>query len=653
MNHASLLQGMQCEALIIRGTDIHGMEMPHALFMIRHALSGFYGSSGTLVIHKNNAVALWTDSRYEIVAKDICRARKWDLFIQTENSWESQVQWISQQSQINVHTNISSDTLSQGASIVLCELQHSYSEYMKIKSYAQKAGFIVKNIPHAVLHTRAVHFLQEQNDVRGIDTLSNTSILTKDTDVWHIHDKNVFYNIQEKLQIIEHYKEEKHAHCFISANLHEIAFLTGLRSNILPHLMLCPCVLAVIYNATIQKNHYVFMLPQKLCNASFMQKLSKYLNVSIETIQCLPYENLLKETIDLSHITKLLAQYHKPIMLYDPDSLPVALVHALQNDTAMLQAIESPLKHRKDVRNDNEITLIKESALVDCTALLEAFHEVVEKLTHGETLYEKSVVEIVQKHRKAQSGFLEESFQSISAAGKNGALPHYAIANTKGNRIQSNEPYLLDCGAHYACATHAGTTDITRSFLFSKLIPCETMHEDTKQIQAYKADYTAVLKAHIALATSIFPSNTKGKDLHEKVRDVLRKQNNRTYEHGTGHGIGFCTDVHEGSYSISTQGLCEHCVKPNMILSNEPGYYVQDIWGIRLENMLRVCEGTHAQFLQFETISFFPFQGNLVITENLTELEKTWFYDYQTTCKNILEPRVSKGARTLLEKLTS
>lgn len=654
MIHEVLLQNTQCEAIIIRGTDMHGVEIPHPLFMIRHALSGFYGSAGTLVVHKNGAVGLWTDSRYEIAAQDICTARAWDLFIHSEHAWESQVKWISQKS----YTNAQSHT----ASIALCELQHSHREYTELASCAKKSGYTLKNIPHATLHTRALHFLQQPYDERGVSTLSNTNIVTNSTKIWHVHEKKIPYKVQEKLCVMENYIHTMHAHCFISANIHEIAYLTGLRGQIMPHLMLCPCVLAIIHNATSQKMCYVFMLPHKLCNASFTQKLHTYLNVPIETIQCIPYENLMKETIDVSHFTKFFAEYIDPIILYDPDHVPSALVHALQSDAiirkcgGILHARESPLKYVKDVRSDGEIALIRESVLVDCTALLEALCEVVEKLSEGEILYEKSIAEIVQKHRKAQRGFLEESFQTISAAGENGALPHYAITDTKGSRIQSDEPYLLDCGAHYACETHAGTTDITRSFLFSKLISCATHNahtENNEKIHAYKEDYTAVLKAHIALATSVFPSATRGKDLHENVRDVLKKQNNRTYEHGTGHGVGFCTDVHEGICGISARGLCEDCFKPNMVLSNEPGYYVKNVWGIRLENVMRVREGESSDSLQFETLTFFPFQQNLVIESKLTELEKTWFCNYQDACKNMLEHRVSKGARALLERLTS
>ncbi len=628
------------------------MEMPHAAFMVRHALSGFYGSAGTFIVHKSGAVGLWTDSRYELAAQKICTAKGWSLIISSECAWEMQAQWIAEHSEAPRST--------QKALIVLCELQFSQSEYKELTLCTQQYGYRLQNISHASLCKRALQVLKQRNDERGIALLSNNTIVKDTKDLWHLCEKHVPYNALEKLHALKNFVKNKGAHCFVSANIHEIAYLTGLRATLLPYLMLCPCVFALIH--ALQDTHYVFMLPEKLCTTSFAESLHKHLAVPLKSIHTIAYEALMKETIDVSNFTSMLQRHQNPHVLYDPKNIPSALVHALEGDSTMrackgtLEEVTSPLRSIKDVRSDAEIALIRESIAVDCAALLEALSEVVEKLEQDETLYEKSIAEIVQKHRKAQAGFLEESFQSISAAGVNGALPHYAIADGAGSLIKTDEPYLLDCGAHYACATHAGTTDITRSFLFSELLS-STKHNarvnNSEKAHAYKEDYTAVLKAHIALATSVFPSSTTGKTLHEQVLAVLAKENNRSFGHGTGHGIGFCTDVHEGEEAISTRATRKGGLKPNMVFSNEPGYYAKNIWGIRLENMMRVCKSDKPELLQFETLTFFPFQQNLIIESKLTALEKTWLCNYQNTCMHMLKARASKRARRLLENLTS
>lgn len=643
--HTTLLQNSDADAIIIRGTDMHGMEMPHSSFMLRHVLSDFYGSAGTLLVHKNGSVGLWTDSRYELSAQRICAARNWDLTIQSERAWEQQVRWVAQQSRAVPHAN--------SASIMLCELQFSQNEYEDIASYAKQHGYALKSISYQCLRARALTVLQAQKNARGIAMLSD-EFMVRTHDLWHLHDKRVPYNAHEKLRAVYDFVKHNDAQCFISADIHEIAYSTGLRATILPYLMLCPCVFALVLDSVSHHMQCVFIIPQKLCTSSFAHKLHTALAIPVGAIHTIAYETLLRKTIDISHLTRTLAQHKTPRVLYDPVRFPMALVHALQRDTSMracggsLKVARSPLRDMKDIRSDAEIGLIRESIATDCAAILEAMHEVVQALTRGETLYEKCVSDIVQKHRKKQSGFLSESFQTISAAGSNGALPHYAIEMGSGSIVKSNEPYLLDCGAHYACKTHAGTTDITRSFLFSHII--SSQHESTAC--AYKEDYTAVLKAHIALATSVFESSTTGAVLHEKAQGVLRQQNNRSYGHGTGHGVGFCTDVHEGEQTISKHACDKDRLAPNMVFSNEPGYYVKNLWGVRLENMVRVCKSAQQDMLAFETLTFFPFQQNLVVHSKLTNAETTWLANYQATCMRMLENRVSTGARALLEKLT-
>ncbi len=206
------------------------------------------------------------------------------------------------------------------------------------------------------------------------------------------------------------------------------------------------------------------------------------------------------------------------------------------------------------------------------------------------------------------------SFDTISGAGSNGAVVHYRATPETNKTLEPGTLYLIDSGGQY----RDGTTDVTRTVAVGA--PSEEM----------RRHYTLVLKGHIAIATARFPSGTRGVDLDAFARRALWDAG-LDYGHGTGHGVGSFLSVHEGPQSISRNGMAE--LEPGMILSNEPGYYREGHYGIRLENLLAVTgaapvEGGETNMLGFETLTLAPFDRRLIAPEILSAAELDWLNAY-------------------------
>lgn len=265
--------------------------------------------------------------------------------------------------------------------------------------------------------------------------------------------------------------------------------------------------------------------------------------------------------------------------------------------------IENPCLLPKYVKNSVEVENIKSAAKKDSVALINFLHWFHNSES---SMFELDVVEKVHYFREQQDGFVEESFATIAAADENAAVVHYA-PNADSNKIIKNI-LLLDSGGQYKY----GTTDITRTVA----LRMPTLKE--------KLFYTLVLKGHIAVANAKFPKGTTGSQLDSLARQFLW-QHNADYGHSTGHGIGYMLHVHESPVGISKSNNVP--LQPNMLLSNEPGYYLADNFGIRLENMM-VVQNASDDFLEFDTISLIPFDMKFIDFSLLTKPELNWLKTY-------------------------
>jgi len=254
-------------------------------------------------------------------------------------------------------------------------------------------------------------------------------------------------------------------------------------------------------------------------------------------------------------------------------------------------------------------------------------------------LDEIEAVRRLEGFRRATNQLREISFDTISGSGPNGAIVHYRVSEATNRKLRAGELFLIDSGAQYL----DGTTDITRTVAIDK--PTNEMRER----------FTLVLKGHIAIALARFPKGTRGVDLDPFARRALW-QHGLDYDHGTGHGIGSYLSVHEGPQSISRAGMA--ALEPGMICSNEPGYYKEGAYGIRIENLVLVTEltklpGADRETMGFETLTLAPIDRRLIVKEMLSADETQWLDDYHSRVAAALGPELDEEARAWLKQATA
>ncbi len=230
---------------------------------------------------------------------------------------------------------------------------------------------------------------------------------------------------------------------------------------------------------------------------------------------------------------------------------------------------------------------------------------------------ELSAEEKLLEYRKEQDLFKQLSFPTISAFNENGAVIHYRSSSKTNKIIQKDGLYLIDSGGQYL----NGTTDITRTVAIGRPTNEQITH------------YTIVLKAHIAIASVVFPSNTTGGELDILARTHLWKFG-IDYMHSTGHGVGNYLSVHEGPQAISKGNKVK--LMPGMILSNEPGYYIPGKYGIRIENLMYIDRQENG-FLNFKQLTSVPYDRKLINIHMLTKNEINWINSYHQFAYENLE----------------
>ena len=285
----------------------------------------------------------------------------------------------------------------------------------------------------------------------------------------------------------------------------------------------------------------------------------------------------------------------------------------------------------KSQKHSSEIAHIRHAMQKDGIALCHFFHWLENALKNKEAINELTIDEKITAFRAEQDGFIGLSFSTIAGFNANGALPHYRATPESYSEIQGDGLLLIDSGGQY----QDGTADITR------VVPVGTPSADQKR------DYTLVLKCHIALAQVVYPEGLAAPLLDSIARQHLW-QHQLDYRHGTGHGVGFALNVHEGPQVLSYYAPIHTYSKlrEGMIISNEPGLYHEGKYGIRIENLVanRLKENNetiYGDFLEFETLTLCPIHLDVIDQSLLTSEEKAWLNQYHTTVRETLSPSLS------------
>jgi Xaa-Pro aminopeptidase len=327
----------------------------------------------------------------------------------------------------------------------------------------------------------------------------------------------------------------------------------------------------------------------------------------------------------------------KKRMRLDPNTAAAWFARVLGGERRIARGPD-PCLALKAVKNAAEIKGSRAAHVRDGIAVTRFLAWLDQQAPTGK-LDEIEAVRRLESFRRATNQLREISFDTISGSGPNGAIVHYRVTEESNRKLRSGELFLIDSGAQYL----DGTTDITRTLAIGK--PSREMRER----------FTLVLKGHIAIATARFPEGTRGIDLDPLARRALW-QHGLDYDHGTGHGIGSYLSVHEGPQSISRAGMV--ALQPGMICSNEPGYYKEGAYGIRIENLVLVTEphelpGGDRKMMGFETLTLAPIDRRLIVKELLTAEEIAWLDAYHARVRETVGPEVDAETRAWLKQATA
>jgi len=327
-------------------------------------------------------------------------------------------------------------------------------------------------------------------------------------------------------------------------------------------------------------------------------------------------------------------------VLADPAAASAWCHLGLERAGAEVVAGDDPVSMPKACKNPTEIEGMRASHIRDGVAEAKFLAWLDAEVAAGRLHTEGELAERLYRFRAAAELFQEPSFDTISAAAGNAALCHYNHLDAgEVTALKMDSVYLVDSGGQYL----DGTTDITRTVAVGD--PGDEV----------RRRFTLVLKGHIALGRAVFPEGTNGAQLDALARQYLWREG-LDYDHGTGHGVGAFLSVHEGPQRIAKAGG-GYALKPGMVLSNEPGYYKDDSYGIRCENLLVVREsdrgdGDGPRMLEFEVLTMAPFDTRLVDAALLAEDEIEWIDDYHREVRARIAPHLAGDELAWLETAT-
>ena len=510
-----------------------------------------------------------------------------------------------------------------GTGIVLQKMEQAHPTYAK---------FLADNLPHgakvaidgSVLSMTEFDNLNQAFDEHGIQLVIDADVLGQ---IWQdrpslpnatidVHDAAfVDASAKQKRTQVRKVMTQKGATHHLISSLDDVAWLTNLRG----------------------------------ADVNFNPVFLSHLLITTDTATLFVHDDKLTDTaksaldaagIDVAHYDSV-AQSLDDVdaLLFDPAKVAVGTLAHLPQSATLTKAF-NPSTILKAIKSDKELNHVREAMRQDGAALCEFFANLEDKLAQGERVSELDIDVMLEHARGRQPNHVSASFDTIAGFCANGAIVHYRATDERFAYLDGNGLLLIDSGAQYK----NGTTDITRMAGIGQISDDE------------KRDVTYVLKAHIALASAHFPKDIPSMQLDVLARNQLWQQG-LDYGHGTGHGVGYFLNVHEGPQVISRTAPVtpERIISEGMITSNEPGLYREGKWGIRLENLVvavKASQSEFGEFLKFEDLTLCPFDTRLILPELLNEQEKRWLNDYHKRVHDELIGRVDGRAKAWLIKRT-
>ena len=539
-------------------------------------------------------------------------------------------EFFSEYAAINRLKIISNFSGSAGLAIVLRKNNYLFVDGRYTIQAQQQSGKqfkiieIHKFLPHKIIKNLTLGFDPSLLTRKQLNAYCGNSLTLKQIDknlIDQIYKEKIsktktFYSLNNKVagetfkskinRIRNILKSNKADYLFISAP-ENVAWVLNIRGSDNPNSPIPNCRLI------IGKDRGLFLITQKEKASKLIKnkKLSKKQIISPEK-----FEDLIKKLKGNRFII---------------DSLSCSIINEnIIKSKFQITNIDDPCYKLKSIKNSSEIKHMINAHIEDGVALTKFIYWI-------KNINKKKITEIdsqnkLEKFRKLNKNYLFSSFNTIAGTGPNAALPHY-IASKKSNKtIKKSDIFLCDSGGQYKF----GTTDVTRTICFSK------QKNSTKDI------FTKVLKGHIAVATTNLKKINTGKKVDARARQFLKKDG-LDYAHGTGHGVGFFSNVHEGPQSITKINTVK--LKKGMIVSNEPGYYKKGHFGIRIENLVYIKKINKK--LLFENLTLAPIEKDLINFKILNNKEKKYLNKYHKKVYMTLNPYLNKAEKTWLKSFTN
>ena len=405
-------------------------------------------------------------------------------------------------------------------------------------------------------------------------------------------------------KISKHLIKSKADLLFVTAP-ENVAWILNIRGNDNPNSPIPNCRLI------IDKKKKLYLISEKYK----VQKLIKEKKIN------------LNQVISPNHLEKILSNFKEKKFIIDSKTCSIFYEDIIKLGNVIVSK-NDPTYSLKSIKNKTEIENTIQAHISDGAALTKFLYWI--KKINKKKITEFDAQRKLETIRKKNKKYLFPSFNTIAGAGKNGAIIHYRAKKNSAKKIYKNDIFLCDSGGQYKY----GTTDVTRTICFKK---------PKKKIQNI---FTKVLKGHIAVVSTNLNKDFTGKKIDIRARKFLKKDG-LDYEHGTGHGVGYFLNVHEGPQSISKLNNIK--IQPGMILSNEPGYYKKNDFGIRIENLVYAKKVKNKIF--FKNLTLAPIEKDLINFDLLNDKEKNYLFKYHLDIYSKLFEYLNKNERKWLASL--
>ena len=587
------------DAYYIPSDDYHGSEFVSEYFKNRQYFSGFTGSAGTLIVLKNEA-ALFTDGRYFLQAEDELKDTGITLYKVGEPKVPSIKEYLYQK-------------LSDGMTL-------------GFDGRCVGTGFVISI--ERYFGERDKNIIIEGNSYLA-NEVKDDSVSLPNNETFVLEEKYSGKDCGQKLKEVRKKMCQNGCNVFILTSLDDICWTLNIRGNDIEY---SPLVLS--YTIITEDKTYFYCGTGKT-NDRKLKNIFEYLIENKIIVK--PYDYFYE---DIENILKKMDYVRINV---DLDKIN----YKVYNEISKYDIVDTinPTTELKAIKNDVEIENEKQAHIKDGVAYAKFLYWFDKQKKYGLDNLNLTELDIAKKlfdERSKMEGFVEESFESIVAYGKNGAKVHYSADEKSNSSLKEESFVLIDTGGHYL----DGTTDITRT------ISCGTLSDEERRC------YTLVLKGHLALSKAVFIEGTTGANLDILARKPLW-DNCLNFNHGTGHGVGYLMNVHEGPnnirYRIGSGKNISKEIKPGMITSNEPGLYLEGRFGIRLENLIlckEKCENSYGKFYEFENLTFVPFDLSAIDMEMLDNKEKEILNEYHKEVYEKISVYLSGEEKEFLREIT-